>query len=94
LQLKITHFMTRIKKIWLYTVSSFVCLGLFGIALMLIGSHTAEWECKCNVLSHWSYSGSNGMVESEKHFDAFRHSTSCKRVDWPIVVLDKVFGFI
>jgi hypothetical protein len=86
--------MAIIKNFWLIAGFASFSFGILGITLMFIGSYTANWDCKCNVPNHWSYTGSNGIFESEKHFDEFRHSTSCKRIDWPIVVLDKLFDLI
>ncbi|PPC93174.1 MAG: hypothetical protein CTY33_09220 [Methylotenera sp.] len=81
-----------IKKIWLYTVIASVSFALFGMALMLIGTFTIEWSCKCNVPNHWQCAGDNCMAESERHFDQFHHNTNCHRTDWPMVILEKTFG--
>ena len=61
------------------------------IAIMTIG--TPEWSCSCSGSDHWSYKGPD-MGESEKHFDATRHTTSCKRTDQSAKILDRVFGLL
>jgi len=80
-----------IKKIRFYIAITSVSLALFGMGLMLIGTFTAEWSCKCNVPNHWQCTGNNCMTEAESHFDKYRHNTSCQRTDWPMVLLEKIF---
>ena len=68
--------------------------AMVGILLMLIGNFTEEWVCRCNGSDHWECKGPNCNSAALAHFDASRHGTSCKRADWPIVVLDRVGSFI
>ena len=67
-------------------------LGVALIVLMNVGSPI--WTCSCDDADHWQYVGPNGVAEGESHFDAARHTTSCKRTDRAAKVMDRVYGLI
>ncbi|MCW1976149.1 hypothetical protein FHY33_000255 [Xanthomonas arboricola] len=67
-----------------------------GAALGL-AAHSAldgpeQWICQCDVAAHWHYSGPSGVAESEAHLLATGHTTTCRRMDHPARVMDRIFN--
>jgi hypothetical protein len=80
----------RVMRLWGWT--SWIAFGLaaVGIVLMLIGSLTVQWTCRCEGPDHWQCVGATCNTEATAHFDASKHSVSCSRTDWPMRILRAV----
>jgi hypothetical protein len=39
-------------------------------------------------------SGAECFAEAQKHLDQTGHASGCKRIDWPIAFLDRMWGLI
>jgi hypothetical protein len=76
-----------------FGVAAFV-LALFGISLALIGNFTEESECFCEGADHWKCAGASCSAEAKAHFDATRHTVSCRRTDWPMRTLDALTSWL
>ena len=71
-----------------------MCLAIFTMALMFIGSFTTEWTCHCEGKDNFKCKGEFCNLEASNHFENSRHEISCKRSDWPMLIVEKTFTLI
>ena len=81
------------KVIWLLLIPGILLASVAAVLAFAMGSSEPEWTCSCEA-ADWSYVGPNGSDESEAHFDATHHTTTCKRTDQAAKLMDRVFGVI
>lgn len=78
-------------------VGGFFALVIGSMALMAIGTFTEEWTSFCSIEGHWVVKFKDGhdcFAAAEDHLKKYGHAAGCRRSDWPVVVIEDVFGFI
>ena len=86
--------MKGITKIWFLPGLLMAAFAMVLILLMVVGNSTEEWTCHCKGPDHWQCKSASCQADATAHFDATRHTVSCKRTEWPVQIIDRVFQII